>query len=489
MLNLRSENEEITPPIEIFETIQHEELIKSLLLRVRPVDFLSRVAQTGVQKVKRKHLEVIVVEEVLALARQHRWGLCRKNGSVYLYNGAYWKAFEEDALKRFLGEAAERMGVDVLEARHHEFRRALSLQFEAAASMPSPPKSDDGAKINLLNGTLEISAKGVRLREHRAEDFLTYQLTFTYTPQATCPLFDQYLQRVLPDAACRDVLAEFIGYVFVKNSTLKLEKALLLYGDGANGKSVFFEVLSAMLGKENVSNFPLHKLASATNEYYRAMIEDKLVNYGTEIKGSMDAGLFKQLASGEPVDCRPIYGKPYSITNYAKLIFNCNKLPHDVEHTTGFFRRFIILPFNITIPVEERNPQLPKIITDSELSGVLNWSLKGLQRLLEQRSFTQSQFIDKEVNNFRIESDSVESYLIEQEYKPDPYDVVSLAFIYENYRACTISDGKKPISKPNFRKRLESLGFTVIRRSMGVVVLAKQVNPSSEATDVSQPVS
>jgi putative DNA primase/helicase len=68
------------------------------------------------------------------------------------------------------------------------------------------------------------------------------------------------------------------------------------------------------------------------------MLDNKLVNYASEINGKMDVALFKQLVSGEPVDARLPYGVPFTLKNYAKLVFNCNELPRSVEHTEAFLQ-------------------------------------------------------------------------------------------------------------------------------------------------------
>jgi putative DNA primase/helicase len=95
------------------------------------------------------------------------------------------------------------------------------------------------------------------------------------------------------------VLAEYLGYVFVKHGSrsLKEEKALILYGTGANGKSVFFEIVSALLGDQNTCNYSLQSLTDSSG-YYRAKLANKLVNYGSEINGRLESSLFKQMVSG-----------------------------------------------------------------------------------------------------------------------------------------------------------------------------------------------
>ena len=157
-----------------------------------------------------------------------------------------------------------------------------------------------------------------------------------------------------------------------------------MYGTGANGKSVFFEVVQALLGSDNVSSYSLQSLTN-DNGYFRAKLANKLVNYASEINGNLETSIFKQMVSGEPVEARLPYGQPFTLTQYAKLIFNCNELPKDVEHTNAYFRRFLIVPFDVTIPPDEQDKTLHTKIIDNELSGVFNWVLEGLDRLLKQK--------------------------------------------------------------------------------------------------------
>jgi phage/plasmid-associated DNA primase len=63
-------------------------------------------------------------------------------------------------------------------------------------------------------------------------------------------MFEKYLDEVLPNRQLQKIIAEYFGYLFVSNRVLKLEKALILYGTGANGKSVIFEVLERAVGRQ-----------------------------------------------------------------------------------------------------------------------------------------------------------------------------------------------------------------------------------------------
>lgn len=430
-------------------------------------------------KINSKHYLVLSIENTLLIAEKNRWGLCKNMEFIYLYNGAYWTYIEKEAFQKFLGEAAEKMSVAKFTARFYEFREKLIKQFISTAYLPTPEPPKEAVFINLKNGTFEVTAKGVKLRQFSREDFITYQLPFDYNPQAKAPLFQSYLNKVLPDKERQMVLAEFLGFVFIKNgnNSVKEEKALILYGTGANGKSVFFEIVNALLGAENVCSYSLQSLTDTTG-YFRAMIANKLVNYASEINGNLETSIFKQLVSGEPVEARLPYGKPMQIKQYAKLIFNCNELPKEVEHTTAYFRRFLIIPFDVTIPEHEQDKQLHTKIIENELSGVFNWVLEGLNRLLEQKSFSNCEAAKRAVEQYKTQSDSVKLFIEEQGYKPSPINYKLVKELYTLYRSTCLDDGFKPVNKTNFIKRLQSFGVIVEKKNVGnVAFLSHETEP------------
>ena len=449
--------------------VPHPSVLTALLQQVSKLNFRKMVGlDSETEKLKQKHYIVTVVEQVLALAAQNHWGLCRNLGFVYVYNGACWQSVSEDDLKGFLQAAALGMGVDKYDALYVDFAAQLHKQFMSAGYLAAPVKSRDTVFINLSNGTFYLSNGCQELRAFNRTDFLLHQLPFAYDVAATAPLFQRFLKRVLPDEDCQKIIAEYLGYLFVSPARLKLEKTLLLYGSGANGKSVLFEVVRALLGAENVSHYSLQSL-TVDPSYARAHLANKLLNYATELSGKSDPNVFKQLVSGEPVEARFPYGQPFMLTDYAKLIFNCNELPADVEHTHAYFRRFLIVPFNETIPEAEQDKQLAVKIIDAELSGIFNWVLTGLNRLLEQGRFTQSAVVSKQVENYRLQADSVRSFLDDNDYEASPTLTIARKVLYAEYRTYCQEEGNRPVNSRNFVRRLESYGIQGTRRNTGHV--------------------
>jgi putative DNA primase/helicase len=444
----------------------HETILDEFLIEIEAIDFREVLEIDDQTKIQQKHLVVLTIDEILRLIKLNDFGLCAKNDFVYLFNGAFWKPIDREEFRSFLGKASARLGINEIEAKHFAFRDSLYKQFICTADAPRIRETEK-TLINLQNGTLEVSETGFHLREHRREDFLTYQLQFAFERKSDCPRFRAYLERVLPDAELQNILAEYIAYCFTRH--LKLEKCLFLYGTGANGKSVFFDIITALLGSENITSFSLNNL---NEEHNRALMNNKLLNYSSELGGrkAIDSDLFKKLVSGEPVQCRLKYGQSFFSVRYAKMMFNCNELPRDVEFTPAFFRRFLIIPFSAAIPENEQDAELAQKIIKSELSGVFNWILDGLNSLLKNKRFSDSDTVRKMLKDFREQSDSVHLFLTENDYRKSTGDYVSMKELFDGYRQFCNEDNFKALNKTNFTKRLESLNVQIEKRNFGKAV-------------------
>lgn len=454
-------------------SIAHSKVLSTLLNEIVEIEFREASELEDGIKLTQKHYRIICIDKLLALAKNRKWGLCIHHSSIYMYNGSYWAIIEDSDFKTFLGFVAEKMGVDLFDSKSFEFRDKLIKQFETSANLIRPVTDSEKITINLSNGSLDIIKGELNLRRFERNDFITYQLPFAFNEGSECPIFINYLEKVLPDKDSQMILSEYLGYLFLNSKTLKLEKALFLYGDGSNGKSVFYDVVNALLGNENVSSYSLENLTD-TNGYYRAKIENKLVNYASEVSSKMNTTIFKQLVSGEPVEARLPYKDPFTLKEYGKFIFNSNSLPVDTEDTHAFFRRFLILPFKVEIKESEKDVHLAQKIITTELSGVFNWVITGLNRLILNEQFTESQEVRSLLDEFRKKRNSVQMFVEEIEYKASTEGYVYLKEAYDEYKTFCIDDTYRPVSKSNFKERLEKLSLFNKKMSGGIVVLMQK---------------
>ena len=263
------------------------------------------------------------------------------------------------------------------------------------------------------------------------------------------------------------ILAEYLGYIFINN--LKLEKCLILKGEGSNGKSVIFEIVQALLGEHNTCSYTISNLCNE-NGYFRAQLGNYLLNYSSELGGkNINPDLFKKLISNEPIDARSPYGHPFILRNYGKFMFNTNKYPINLEYTHAYFRRFIILDFEVIIPDEKQDKNLAKRIISKELSGIFNWVLEGLDRLLKQQQFTESPKAKSLLEEMRLESDSVAQFMAARQYIPSvsEEDKILLKDFRDDYKMYCIEQQILSVSQKEFSSRIKSLKFNIVKGGGG----------------------
>jgi len=476
-------------------SLKHQEVFKNLLGQFSPIDFRSKVfpeyedLQNQLEaceneeekakirdklakfKLQDKHYYITCIDEIDKVAVENDWDLVKFNDEIYLYNGAFWQSVDTNTFQIFLSKVAGRLGVPNITQSHYIFRENLFKQFSGTQLFASPEVNNEEVNINLLDCTLSIINGEVISKPFDKKSFLTYQLPFKYEEDAKCPIFSMFLDEVLPDKSTQLLLAEYLGFLFIRNGNknIKIEKMLVLYGSGANGKSVLFDIILALLGKDNVSNFSLSAITD-TSGYYRAQMASKILNYGSEIGGKSEADMLKKMASGEPIEARQPYGRAFTLYDYPKLMFNCNKLPKDIEHTDAYFRRFQIIPFSKTIPEDEQDPELASKIIETELSGILIWVLSGLKRVLINKKFTWCELSENELKRYRVESDSVQMFIEDLNITKSSENYKPFKTILKAYQDYCLENGFKPLNSLNLMKRLEGLKYNINRRNIGKVV-------------------
>ncbi|MBR5705672.1 MAG: DNA primase [Deltaproteobacteria bacterium] len=410
------------------------------------------------ENLTQKIVLVVAVKEMLRQAEAQGYGLAFNSGGYFVYCGGYWHEIERPAFQAFLTAAAIAIGVKPIQAQHFDTQDQLRKQFEATAFRLAPQLPPDKILINFRNGTLEVEGERAKLRKAAPADFLKYQLPYAYDPGASCPRFFRYLERVQPDESARAVLAEYVGYTLAP--ALNLQKVLVLKGEGSNGKSVFCEITTALLDRKNVRCNTMEQLTK--REDYRATLANALLNYSNEGSLKLNSEVFKTLAAGERITARRLFGDPFEMEHYARLMFNCNVLPREVEQSEGFFRRFLIVPFNVKITDTEKDPQLAAKITATELPGVFNWILEGLRRLLKAKRFTDCEAARRELEEYRRESSSVLSFLEDCRVTPgtNEQEKESLQRLFACYRYyCSDNGHRFPVNQKTFAKMLRSQGF------------------------------
>lgn len=387
------------------------------------------------------------------------------DGFLHFYNGAYWEKIEESMAMDCVALAGEKAGLLPVEAQQEGNKKKLLKQFVSDFICPPSELDDDELKIlvNLKNGTLEYSNGDFLFRFFRKNDMLRYQLSFDFNPDALCPQFDKFLNEVLPEKEAQDVLMEMIGYCFIPTRKLKLERSMMLYGLGANGKGIIYELVKEILGKQHVSGFSMGALSFDPNT--RAQLSGKLLNYSSELGGKCNPDMIKKLISGEDVDVKTLYKDVWTMSDYTcKFMFNTNSLPKETEANVAFFRRWIILPFDVTIPKEKRDKKLPDKLK-KELPGIFNRVVAGIKRLIENEDFTESELANKTLEEYKVRSNTVLQFILDEgweasvpsnnnERKSAKVPHVTLKDFYEKYERYCMDNHLSCAGNRTFSERI-----------------------------------
>lgn len=303
---------------------------------------------------------------------------------------------------------------DLLKSAYNTFYYNQVITKLEADTMQDIDKFFNDVNINEIpvkNGILNLFTR--ELKPFSPEKIFFNKLPVDYDSKAVCPQIEQFLKDVLSKEDDREVFYEMGGFCLYKE--YKFEKAFMLLGDGRNGKDKTLELIKRTIGIDNCCAVPLSSIVPESfiiSEFF-----GKMVNAAGDIdnKDLKDTGAFKGL-TGRSIQTAPRkFQKPITFVNYAKFIFACNNLPMVYDTSKGFWDRWILLEFPYTFVTKGELEEAPdkkmlklrdesiieKITTPSELSGLLNKFLDGLDRIIQFKTFSTTKG-SEEVKNFWI---------------------------------------------------------------------------------------
>ncbi len=301
--------------------------------------------------------------------------------------------------------------------------------------------------LNVRNGLYNVLDDV--LSEHSPEYYSTIQLNVNYDASSDCPMFKEFLLDSMGgDREQVALLQEMLGYFLVPVNSA--QKCFVIVGAAGAGKSVLLRVLNELLlGKENVSNVSWQAL----NERFKtAELFGKLANIFADLptKNIDDNGIFKALVGEDYLTVEKKNKDPFSFQSNARLLFSCNSIPKNYgDRSDGFYRRLIIVRFNHTVPVEQRDPHLLDKFR-AEADGIFLFALEGLRRLMKENYvFCETEINKAELQQYREESDSVLSFVKENCLLGAGYEVGSTD-LFNCYKAYCEECGLKPFSQKVF---------------------------------------
>jgi putative DNA primase/helicase len=374
--------------------------------------------------------------------------------------------YEEDQREGFVKwakqqRASARITACLTEAGAHPSLAAVIEDFDR-----------DPLILNCLNGFVDLRTG--QLHGHQAvvrgaldvdgqvcTDMLMQQAPVNYDPAAHAPRWQAFLDRVMPDPAMQQYLQMIVGYSITGLTT---EQALFLHHGalGNNGKSVFLEVMSKILGDYgqvmprstllvSMGTGEEHPTAIARQRGKRFMQASE-----TARNRRLDEEMVKGLTGGEMQTARYMNKDFFDFKPTGKIHLVTNHLPR-LTDAASIWRRMHLITWPVRIPDSEVDKHLAAKIIRDEAAGVLAWAVRGAIAW-RQHGLHRPHASQLELASYREEQDEFGDFIRERLIVTDPDGgaKTSDGVLYDAYKSwCWTAGISKPMRKPDFVRTLK----------------------------------
>ena len=282
--------------------------------------------------------------------------------------------------------------------------------------------------VVVKNGVVELSTG--KIYKHSKDYKATIAIPVTYLAEAKCPRINKFISEVVePDDI--PLLYEIPAWCLTPYSGI--QRLVILLGEGANGKTVYLEMLRRFLSRDNCTAYSLQSLT--TNRFAIAGLYGKLANISPELPSSAlrQAGPLKTLTGGDTIEGEKKFKDSFNFVNTAKMVFATNTPPEISEDTLAVWRRFVVVdfPFKFMGDAADKN-LLSKLTTEQELSGLLNKALEGLVRLKQNGDFTYTRTVEDTRSKYLLASNPAAAF-IEDYCEFDVWSTITKEELYQAF--------------------------------------------------------
>lgn len=347
-----------------------------------------------------------------------------------------------------------------------------TLRFMREVTEPDP--DNPASYLNSHRGRHVFEPEGWR-REHR----VTRMMPVAYDPQAKAPKWREFIAQMLPEALVPGVAAAVQKYSGIGLTGVPMQLLLFHYGLGANGKSVFLEVLARIFGSlgeglpaESISGQAQSAAGSASPDLARLpgvrFLRITELPQGEPLREA----LVKRLTGGEKMDVRTLFKGYFAFQPQFKAHMSGNGYPSITGSDNGIWRRMAVVPWKVTIP-EEKRRDFEEMVCElcEEGPGILNWLIEGMEAFDAEGLVLPPSMVEA-AKEYRDEMDPI-SVFIESCVRPMPPDTVEAVrarHAYECYVIWSEENSRRPKSETMFG-RVMAQRFAKAATSAGNVYL------------------
>jgi len=326
----------------------------------------------------------------------------------------------------------------------------------------------DPLVLNTPAGTLSFQGADMpRVRPHAQTDNLTKCTVAAWEPDAAAPRWCAFLEEILPNPDVRAFVRRAAGYSLL--GTTREQCFFLCHGSGCNGKSTFLSVLLKVIGPDYALQCAAETFMQQRSDRIRAdLARLRGIRFVSAIETSenrrLDEAMVKAMTGGDALVAEHKYKEPFQFFPEFKFWLATNHRPriHDASH--AMWRRVRLIPFEVTIPEDRRDPDLEAKLLE-EAPGILAWLAAGAAEYLLS-GLKAPAAVTAATDEYRNEEDVLGKFL-EDVCVVAPTARVSKRDLHETYTKWCEDNGEKPLSQGVFSRKIAGKGFDQYREHPG----------------------
>jgi putative DNA primase/helicase len=396
---------------------------------------------------------------------------CYAWGKWLIYDGKRWAVDDDGNAEQLMQETVRNIYNETAGETDDARRRALAdhaRRSEARARITDalhlakpvlavrPEELDaDPYLLNCENGTVDLRTG--RLREHDIEDMLTKIAAPCDDLLAQPPVFNAFLEKILPALELRQFVQAAIGYAAIGENT---EEVLLIpHGHGANGKSTLINAVMGALGDYAMQAAPdllLAKHGTHPTELADLFGARFVASVETDDGRRLNEGLVKQLTGRDRIKARRMREDFWEFDPTHTVFLATNHKPEVRGTDHAIWRRLKLVPFDVTIPDEEQDKKLPEKLRE-ETPAILAWIVRGAL-MYQQRGLPEPDEVKAATASYRSDMDVLAAFL-EDRCVVHPRASAGATPLYEAYKEWCEESGEQRLTQTKFGLRLKERGF------------------------------
>lgn len=391
---------------------------------------------------KRGKRPVFVVEFLAKYLAAYLSPIVYTSNEFWRYKNGYWRRFPVSVMNSIITTAMkDRVQSGWLDQGIRILAGKVNREEEDWMEYPQ--------LINVKNGMVNL--ENGELIPHDPKYCSRTQLPVRFDLDAEATRWYQFLKEIFPEPdgageAKARLVQQFAGYCLLP--TCKYERALFMFGTGANGKSRFLNAIESVLGRDNVTSLSIEDLAQ---KFAIPNLLNKMINISTEVetRDPVSTDNLKKCISGDLIYGERKFGGAVEFRNRAKFIFALNNTPKINDRSYGLIRKMLVINCNRRFDETEMDRELDAKLR-AEADGIFLWMLMGAQDLIENDGFVipDSESVN-DPESFHKRLNPILEYIDERCVMGPDFKVLPL-HLYEDYRKWTKDGEGRPFGRTKF---------------------------------------